>query len=168
LRQQTLRNTVAWSYNLRAAMAWSLETAAADPAGQGERAVVGLRLVQALCVFWYQHGHSIEGRQWLERAMDLASADGGVPLARVAHGLGVLLDQQNESDAAVGSSSAAWPSGPTLATGKSGPASPTAVASSSVTSATWTPRGRFWKKPSPSTVSSAFPGWAPRWPTWAS
>ena len=36
--------------NLRAALAWSLETTApaADPAGQGERAVIGLRLVQAL------------------------------------------------------------------------------------------------------------------------
>jgi tetratricopeptide (TPR) repeat protein len=28
--------------------------------------------------------------------MDLASADGGAPLARVAHGLGVLMDQQGE------------------------------------------------------------------------
>ena len=87
--------------NLRAALAWSLETAAAGPAGQGERAVIGLRLVQALSLFWYQHGHATEGRQWLQRAMDLASADGGAPLARVAHGLGVLLDQQSEPDAAV-------------------------------------------------------------------
>jgi predicted ATPase/class 3 adenylate cyclase len=87
--------------NLRAAMAWSLETAAdPGPGGQGERAVIGLRLVQALSVFWYQHGHATEGRQWLQRAMELTSADGGAPLARVAHGLGVLLDQQNEPDAA--------------------------------------------------------------------
>jgi predicted ATPase/class 3 adenylate cyclase len=87
--------------NLRAALAWSLETPAAGPAGQGERAVIGLRLVQALSLFWYQHGHATEGRQWLQRAMDLASADGGAPLARVAHGLGVLLDEQSEPDAAV-------------------------------------------------------------------
>ena len=86
--------------NLRAAMAWSLETAAAGPAGQGERAVIGLRLVQALSLFWYQHGHASEGRQWLQRAMDLASTDGGAPLARVAHGLGVLLDQLSEPDEA--------------------------------------------------------------------
>jgi predicted ATPase/class 3 adenylate cyclase len=86
--------------NLRAAMAWSLETAAADPAGRGERAVIGLRLVQALSLFWYQHGHATEGRQWLQRAMDLASVDGGAPLARVAHGLGVLLDQLSEPDEA--------------------------------------------------------------------
>src|SRR5580700_10291355 len=86
--------------NLRAALAWSLETPAADPASQGERAVIGLRLVQALATFWHQHGHATEGRRWLQRAMDLASGDGGAPLARVAHGLGVLMDQQGEPDAA--------------------------------------------------------------------
>jgi predicted ATPase/class 3 adenylate cyclase len=86
--------------NLRAALAWSLETPAPDPAHQGERAVIGLRLVQALTTFWYQHGHATEGRRWLQRAMDLASADGGAPLAKVAHGLGVLMDQQGEPDAA--------------------------------------------------------------------
>ena len=98
--------------NLRAALAWSLETptpepagpasqaSRADPAGQGERAVIGLRLVTALIPFWYQHGHATEGRRWLQRAMDLASTDGGAPLAKVAHGLGVLLDQQGEADAA--------------------------------------------------------------------
>jgi predicted ATPase/class 3 adenylate cyclase/Tfp pilus assembly protein PilF len=86
--------------NLRAALAWSLETPAAGGAGQGERAVVGLRLVQALTLFWYQRGHITEGRRWLQRALDLASADGGAPLARVAHGLGVLMDTQGEPDAA--------------------------------------------------------------------
>jgi predicted ATPase len=70
--------------NLRAAMAWALETTAAGPVGQGERALIGLRLVQALIAFWYRHGHSTEGRRWLQQAMDLASADGGAPLARVA------------------------------------------------------------------------------------
>lgn len=87
--------------NLRAAMTWSLETPAADPASHGERAVIGLRLVQALASFWYQHGHATEGRLWLQRAMDLASADGGSPLAGVLHALGVLLDQQGESGAAL-------------------------------------------------------------------
>jgi predicted ATPase/class 3 adenylate cyclase len=86
--------------NLRAALAWSLGTPAAHGAGEGERAVIGLRLVQALIPFWYQHGHATEGRQWLQRAMDLASSDGGAPLAGVAHGLGVLMDTQGEPDAA--------------------------------------------------------------------
>jgi predicted ATPase/class 3 adenylate cyclase len=84
--------------NLRAALAWSLD--AAGGAGEGERAVIGLRLVQALTLFWYQHGHVTEGRGWLQRAMDLVSADGGAPLAGVAHGLGVLMDTQGEPDAA--------------------------------------------------------------------
>jgi predicted ATPase len=88
--------------NLRAALAWSLETPAAGPASRGHRAVIGLRLVQALSQFWYQHGHATEGRRWLQRAMDLASGDGGAPLAKVAHGLGVLMDQQGEPDAARG------------------------------------------------------------------
>ncbi len=86
--------------NLRAALTWSLEPPAAAGVGQGERAVIGLRLVQALTLFWYQRGQATEGRRWLQRAMDLASADGGEPLARVAHGLGVLLDTQGEPDAA--------------------------------------------------------------------
>jgi predicted ATPase/class 3 adenylate cyclase len=86
--------------NLRAALAWSLEFPAADGVGDSERVVIGLRLVQALTLFWYQHGHVTEGRRWLQRAMDLASADGGEPLARVAHGLGVLMDTQGEPDAA--------------------------------------------------------------------
>ena len=61
---------------------------------------MGLQLVHALVPFWYQHGHAAEGRRWLQRAMDVASADSGAPLARVAHGLGVLLDQLGEPDPA--------------------------------------------------------------------
>jgi predicted ATPase/class 3 adenylate cyclase len=87
--------------NLRAALAWSLEAPAANPAGQGEQTLIGLRLVQALIAFWYQHGHATEGRQWLQRAMDVASTGGGAPLAKVAHGLGILMDQQGEPDAAL-------------------------------------------------------------------
>jgi predicted ATPase/class 3 adenylate cyclase/Tfp pilus assembly protein PilF len=86
--------------NLRAALAWSLETPPEDGVSEGARAVLGLRLVQALTMFWYQHGHASEGRLWLQRALDLASADGGAPLAGVAHGLGVLMDTQGEPDAA--------------------------------------------------------------------
>ncbi|MGH3257036.1 MAG: protein kinase domain-containing protein [Streptosporangiaceae bacterium] len=86
--------------NLRAALAWSLETRPADSAADGDRAVIGLRLVQALTQFWYQRDHAAEGRRWLQRALDLASAAGGAPLAGVAHGLGVLMDTQGEPDAA--------------------------------------------------------------------
>ncbi len=88
--------------NLRAALAWSLDTPAAGPASaDGERAATGLRLAQALAYFWYRHGHAAEGRRWLERAIDLAGEDGGAPLAQLAHWLGVLLQQQGEPQAAV-------------------------------------------------------------------
>ncbi len=87
--------------NLDTALTWSLETGAAAPAGDGERAVLGLRLVQALTAFWHQHGHATEGRRWLQRAMGLASAPSGEPLARVAHGLGMMLEQQGELEDAI-------------------------------------------------------------------
>jgi predicted ATPase/class 3 adenylate cyclase/Tfp pilus assembly protein PilF len=82
--------------NLRAALSWSLETRPADPAG----AAIGLQLVQALTGFWYHHGHTTEGQRWLERALDLTSEEAGAPLARVAHGLGVLLSEQGDEAAA--------------------------------------------------------------------
>ena len=88
--------------NLRAALAWSLGTTAADPAPPDrERAAIGRRLVQALAYFWYRHGYAAEGRRWLERAVDLAAEDGGAPLAQLAHWLGVLLQQQGEPQTSV-------------------------------------------------------------------
>ena len=78
--------------NLRVALSWSLETRATG----GERAETGLRLVQALGPFWYRHGHILEGRRWLEWAIDMAPDDAGAPLARLAHWVGVLLDEQGE------------------------------------------------------------------------
>ena len=87
--------------NLRAALSWSLDAHTGDTAGAGERAATGLRLVQALTPFWYQHGHATGGRRWLERAIELTSDDAGAPLAHAAHGLGVLLQQQGEDDAAL-------------------------------------------------------------------
>jgi predicted ATPase/class 3 adenylate cyclase len=87
--------------NLRAALSWSLDAHAADEAGAGQRTATGLRLAQALTPFWYQHGHATGARRWLERAVELASNDAGAPLAQVAHGLGVLVQQQGEDDAAL-------------------------------------------------------------------
>ena len=88
--------------NMRAALAWSLQTPAAGPVpGDRERAATGLRLVQALAWFWYRHGYATEGRRWLERAIDLAAEDGGAPLALLAHSLGILLQQQGEPEAAL-------------------------------------------------------------------
>jgi predicted ATPase/class 3 adenylate cyclase len=91
--------------NMRAALAWSLQTPAAGPApADGERASIGLRLAEALAYFWYRHGHAIEGRRWLQRAIDLADEEGGAPpaqLAQLTHWLGVLLQQQGEPEAAL-------------------------------------------------------------------
>jgi tetratricopeptide (TPR) repeat protein len=88
--------------NMRAALAWSLQTPAAGLVpGTAERAAIGLRLVQVLAYFWYRHGYVLEGRRWLERAIDLAAPDDGAPLAQLAHWLGVLLSQQGEPQAAV-------------------------------------------------------------------
>ena len=88
--------------NLRAALGWSLQTPAADPApGDRERAAIGLRLVEALALFWYRHAYVTEGRRWLQRAIDLAAEEGGAPLAQLAHWLGVLLQQQSEPRAAL-------------------------------------------------------------------
>jgi predicted ATPase/class 3 adenylate cyclase len=85
--------------NLLAALSWSLAAAPADPAGG--RTSVGLRLVQALAPFWYQHGHASEGRRWLQQAIALTADDSGAPLARMAHWLGMLLFQQDELHAAL-------------------------------------------------------------------
>jgi predicted ATPase/class 3 adenylate cyclase len=88
--------------NLHAALTWSLDTPAAGQApADRERAATGLRLVQALALFWYRHGYITEGRRWLQRAIDLTAEDGGAPLAQLAHWLGVLLQQQSEPQAAL-------------------------------------------------------------------
>jgi predicted ATPase/class 3 adenylate cyclase len=87
--------------NLRAALSWLLDQPDSGTRGRDDRAVLGLRLVQALIDFWYKHGHAIEGRRWLQQAMEVASTDGGAPLAGIAHGLGVLMDQQGDAQAAL-------------------------------------------------------------------
>ena len=88
--------------NLHAALTWSLETPAAGPAAADrERSAIGLRLVQALALFWYRHSYLAEGRRWLQQAIDLTAEDGGAPLAQLAHWLGVVLQMQGEPQAAL-------------------------------------------------------------------
>ena len=84
--------------NLRAALSWALP---ADRTGPDDgRASIGLRLVGPLTWFWYGHGHAAEGRRWLERAVDQNAEGTGSDYARAVHGLGVLLIQQGEHEAA--------------------------------------------------------------------
>ena len=81
--------------NLHAALTWSLEIPAAGPApADRERSATGLRLVQALALFWYRHGYLAEGRRWLQQAIDLTAEDGGAPLAQLAHWLGVCCSSK--------------------------------------------------------------------------
>jgi len=87
--------------NLRAALGWSLGSEPADPADRDARVAIGLRLVQALGQFWNIRGHAGEGRWWLQQAVEMAAADAGAPLARVAHWLGMVQLQHGELDAAV-------------------------------------------------------------------
>jgi predicted ATPase/class 3 adenylate cyclase len=87
--------------NMRSALSWSLDSRAGDTA-DGDRPAIGLRLVQALAQFWYEHGHASEGQRWLQRAIELVSdEDAGAPLGQVAHWLGAILQQQGQNDLAV-------------------------------------------------------------------
>jgi non-specific serine/threonine protein kinase len=71
--------------NLRAALAWSLESEATEE---------GLRLAGALRVFWDRRGHFREGSQWLERILASAHQDGLI-LAKALIGAGYLAWQQS-------------------------------------------------------------------------
>ena len=96
--------------NLSAALRWALD-AAARRASDDEHIEVGLRLVQALAPFWYQHGHATEGRSWLTQAVRLAAGRADATSARLLHWLGVLLQQQGENAEALQrfeSSQAIW------------------------------------------------------------
>jgi tetratricopeptide (TPR) repeat protein len=82
--------------NLRAALDWAL--------GSG-RVTTSLRLAAALWRFWSVHGHLVEGRAWLERALALAPvADPALVDARAAakalHGAGALAFRQGDFAAA--------------------------------------------------------------------
>ncbi len=85
--------------DLRAALAWSLESQGAGALADTERTEIGLRLAQALGPFWNMHGHAAEGRPWLERAIELA-ADDEAPVGRIAYWLGMLLLQQGDLEGA--------------------------------------------------------------------
>jgi len=77
--------------NLRAALRWSIDTAAAD---------VGLRLAAALWRFWYIHGHMREGRRWLADALALPGA-AQVPVttrAEAINGAGALAHAQDDCE----------------------------------------------------------------------
>ncbi|MCD6033052.1 MAG: hypothetical protein K0S78_5234, partial [Thermomicrobiales bacterium] len=68
--------------NLRAAIAWALTRGDAG---------LALKLTGGLHWFWFQHGHWVEGRRWLERALTLPGATTSSPeRARALAGAGLL------------------------------------------------------------------------------
>ena len=74
--------------NLRAALRW------AAAVGEGER---GLRLAGALWPFWHKHGHSREGRDWLEGALATAADAVAAPVrAKALNGSGGLAIEQGD------------------------------------------------------------------------
>jgi predicted ATPase/DNA-binding CsgD family transcriptional regulator len=76
--------------NLQTALAWSLGSAASNILE------LGLRLVGALCGFWYYGGHSAEGLRWTQRALDGAEGAPSALRARVLNGAGRLAYQRGD------------------------------------------------------------------------
>jgi tetratricopeptide (TPR) repeat protein len=74
--------------NMRAALDWSLT--------HEEGIETGMRLVEELAYLWYRHGYATEGRRWLLRALEVTSDEAGPHVGKIAHWLGVLMQQQGE------------------------------------------------------------------------
>ncbi|HEY7197853.1 MAG TPA: BTAD domain-containing putative transcriptional regulator [Gaiellaceae bacterium] len=81
--------------NLRAALVGLL-------AGEDDESRTdALRLAAALGWFWYTHGHTREGAEWLEQALGCTDDRTGLVRARATHVHGILLVQQGEYDRSV-------------------------------------------------------------------
>ncbi len=88
--------------NLRATLAWALD--------QGE-AEIALRMGAALWPFWFRRGYVIEGRTWLERALDADLGTTPDIRAKALHRLGNLaldLADYAHADAFYASGLALW------------------------------------------------------------
>lgn len=87
---------------LRAALAWALDTAGTPD--DGTRLGLGLGLCEQLSWFWYGCGYQAEGRRWLQAAVDAAgrapSGTGTPEVMTALHGLGVLVLQHGEAERA--------------------------------------------------------------------
>jgi tetratricopeptide (TPR) repeat protein len=75
--------------NLRAALAWSLG---------GSAGATALRLAAALGRFWRMHGHSREGRSWLERALAVSADDPTAARGQALEEAGRLAHDQGDPD----------------------------------------------------------------------
>jgi predicted ATPase len=84
--------------NMRAALAWSVES---DALNRAERSLLALRMAGALGRFWYRRSRLIEGSRWLEEA--IAGDPGGFPAerAKALRMLGVLFEERLQTTRAV-------------------------------------------------------------------
>jgi predicted ATPase len=78
--------------NLRAALAWAIETGEAE---------IGLRLGSALEWFWSQRSHLSEGRQWLDQILAQSSGAPAPLRAKVLFAAGDMAFQQGDFVSAV-------------------------------------------------------------------
>jgi predicted ATPase/class 3 adenylate cyclase len=93
-QQVWLKRLDADTDNMRAALRWALDDDAGDP-------TIGARIAASLGWYWYMRGRAMEGCRWLESAL-LHADTLDLPLrARLAHRLGILMDQRGEPAAAV-------------------------------------------------------------------
>jgi non-specific serine/threonine protein kinase len=74
--------------NLRAALGY------AEGGGDGPEA--GPKLARALSWFWYVHGHSTEGRRWLESALEKSEGLPELLRAELLYGAGLLARAQGD------------------------------------------------------------------------
>jgi predicted ATPase/class 3 adenylate cyclase len=79
--------------NMRAALDWSLS--------HEEGIDTGMRLVEELAYLWYRHGYATEGRRWLLRALEATRDEAGPHVGKIAHWLGVLMQQQGELESSL-------------------------------------------------------------------
>jgi len=78
--------------NLRAALAWALESDQTEEAG--------LRMAKALGRFWYGRGYFVEGRQWLERVLDEAESNSSLLRMRALGELSLLTLRMGDHETA--------------------------------------------------------------------
>jgi predicted ATPase/class 3 adenylate cyclase len=77
--------------NIRAALGWSLETAEGD---------IALEIAGSVWPFWKHGGHVTEGRNWLDRSIDLVGASDPLALESALIGAGDLAASQDDRVAA--------------------------------------------------------------------
>jgi predicted ATPase len=77
--------------NLRAALAWAIDSAPSE---------LALRLTGALRIFWRVRGHLSEGRRWLEAALAGGEEAAARPRAKALYGASVLALRQGDYEPA--------------------------------------------------------------------